>query len=72
MIFRNNVCWFLWMLPYFVMLTVVELTAGVLGYCVGYAVCLGRQFYTAFRYGYDAANAESEYVPASESVRGLP
>lgn len=72
MIFRNWNFWFVWMFPYFLALTVVELTAGVLGYCVGYAVCVGRQFCTAFRYGYGAANTESEYVPASESVRGLP
>lgn len=72
MIFRNKVCWLLWMLPYFLTLTVAELAAGVLGYCVGYAVCVGRHFCTAFRWGYDAANTESEYIPASESVRGLP
>jgi hypothetical protein len=72
MIFRNKVCWFLWSSPYFLTLIVTDLVAGVLGYCVGYAVALGRQFCTAFRCGYDAANTESEYVPASNTVRGLP
>jgi hypothetical protein len=72
MIFRNRVCWLLWILPYLFLLVITGLPTSVVGYCVGYAVRLSSHIVFCFQHGYDAANTEAEYVPASNTVRGLP